>query len=132
MKVLTLKEPFASLIGEGIKTIETRSWKTNYRGEIFIHASKSKIDSNDESVRVLLNAMTGQLHYETIFLKCNLVDCILIDKDFAYEAEQSNKLNYLAGDYSEGRYAWVLEDVEYIPAITAKGKLGLWNYYGNR
>ena len=39
MRVLSVKEPFATLILNGIKKIETRSWKTNYRGELFIHAS---------------------------------------------------------------------------------------------
>lgn len=43
MKVLTIKEPFATLIMNKIKHIETRSWKTNYRGEIYIQASISKI-----------------------------------------------------------------------------------------
>ena len=43
MKVLTIKEPFATLIMNEIKHIETRSWKTNYRGEIYIQASISKI-----------------------------------------------------------------------------------------
>ena len=40
MKVISIKEPFATLIKDGIKIYETRSWKTNYRGEIYIHASK--------------------------------------------------------------------------------------------
>ena len=43
MKVLSLTEPYATLIKMGIKTIETRSWKTNYRGELYIHASSTKI-----------------------------------------------------------------------------------------
>lgn len=43
MKVLTLREPWASLVGERIKTIETRSWPTNYRGELYIHAGAYKI-----------------------------------------------------------------------------------------
>lgn len=33
MKVLSIKEPYATLIANGDKLIETRSWKTNYRGE---------------------------------------------------------------------------------------------------
>ena len=33
MKALTIKEPYATLIRDGVKRIETRSWKTNYRGE---------------------------------------------------------------------------------------------------
>lgn len=43
MKVLSLTEPYATLIKNGIKTIETRSWKTNYRGKLYIHASSTKI-----------------------------------------------------------------------------------------
>lgn len=42
-RVITLQEPWASLIGEGIKTIETRSWPCNQFGEIYIHAGMSKI-----------------------------------------------------------------------------------------
>ena len=38
MKVLTLKQPWASLVANGYKVYEFRSWKTNYRGEILIHA----------------------------------------------------------------------------------------------
>ena len=42
MKVLTIREPYATFIMLGIKKIETRSWQTKYRGEIYIHAAKSK------------------------------------------------------------------------------------------
>ena len=38
MKVLTLKQPWASLVANGYKVYEFRSWKTKYRGEILIHA----------------------------------------------------------------------------------------------
>lgn len=41
MKALTIKEPWATLIIEGYKEYEFRSWKTNYRGKILIHAGKS-------------------------------------------------------------------------------------------
>ena len=43
MKVLSLTEPCATLIKENKKLIETRSWKTDYRGELYIHASVTKI-----------------------------------------------------------------------------------------
>ena len=59
MKVLSIKEPYATLICNGKKLIETRSWKTNYRGELYIHASLSKITkdvlNNEEVMRVLDN-----------------------------------------------------------------------------
>ena len=40
MKTLTINQPFATLIVEGLKEYEFRTWKTNYRGEILIHAGK--------------------------------------------------------------------------------------------
>lgn len=42
MKALTLHQPWASLVAEGVKTIETRSWSTKYRGQLAIHAGKTK------------------------------------------------------------------------------------------
>lgn len=41
MKAITILQPWASLIACGAKQIETRCWKTNYRGPIAIHAGKS-------------------------------------------------------------------------------------------
>ena len=42
MRVLVVRQPFASLIAEGTKPIELRSWQTSYRGELLIVAAKTK------------------------------------------------------------------------------------------
>lgn len=41
MKVITIRQPWATLIALGEKKFETRSWSTNYREELAIHAGKS-------------------------------------------------------------------------------------------
>lgn len=41
MKVLAVKQPWASLIAEGIKTIEVRSKPTNVRERVAIYASRT-------------------------------------------------------------------------------------------
>ena len=41
MKVISIRQPWASLIVNGYKEYEFRSWKTNFRGPIYIHASKA-------------------------------------------------------------------------------------------
>lgn len=41
MKAITVLQPYASLLAEEKKRYETRSWATNYRGPIAIHAGKS-------------------------------------------------------------------------------------------
>ena len=41
MKALSIKQPWADLVVLGIKRIENRTWKSNYRGPLAIHASKT-------------------------------------------------------------------------------------------
>lgn len=39
VKALTIRQPWASLVALGVKTIETRPWSTKYRGLLAIHAA---------------------------------------------------------------------------------------------
>ncbi|MFN6025464.1 MAG: ASCH domain-containing protein, partial [Planctomyces sp.] len=41
MKALSIRQPFASLIAAGKKTVELRTWYTHYRGPLLICAAKS-------------------------------------------------------------------------------------------
>ena len=54
MKALSLMEPWAALIAAGVKSIETRSWRTAYRGPLYIHASRAKVDQKDPHIQRLL------------------------------------------------------------------------------
>ena len=49
-------------------------------------------------------------------------------KDFIeYIYNETNESEY--GKYAEGRYAWKLKVIEILDEpISAKGKLGIWNY----
>ena len=47
MKALSLKQPFAELVVSGKKTIEIRKWNTKFRGEFYIHASKTPYEKTD-------------------------------------------------------------------------------------
>lgn len=126
MKVLTIKEPFATLIKDGIKIYETRSWKTNYRGEIYIHAGKSF--SKSANVTIASNYLKSKPNPSHILCKCILKDCILMTPQFIKEV-QKNQQEFNSGRYEVGRYAWQLEVVEILEEpIYAKGKLGIWTY----
>lgn len=126
MKVLSIKEPWASLIMNGTKKIETRSWKTKYRGEIYIHASSSKAKITKSEVYELIKDMNFKCGY--IICKCNLVDCIYMTDEYVNDMKTNHYEEYICGHYEVGRYAWIVEDVKVIEPIEAKGKLGLWNY----
>lgn len=128
MRIITLQEPWASLIGEKIKIIETRSWPCYQFGELYIHAGKTKIPAKNQRMNEMASWLKGSLHYGTIFAKCNLSDCILITEPFAEYVRKTNPTCYLCGDYTPGRYAWILSDIELINPIEKSGKLGIWYY----
>lgn len=126
MKVITIREPFATLIKDQVKTYETRSWKTNYRGEIYIHAAKTK--SKASNVKIATSYLKSQENPEHIICKCLLKDCIYMTPEFIEEVKK-NKEEYNSGHYEVGRFAWKLEVIEVLKdQIYAKGQLGLWNY----
>lgn len=130
MKVLSLLEPWASLIKENVKRIETRSWKTKYRGELYIHASKRKLTKKDlvthsDQLKLLKNV---DFKYGYIIAKCKLVDCKIMTEELIENVKHNNN-EYISGVYKVGRYAWILENVEILESpIEAKGQLGIWNY----
>lgn len=123
MKVLTVKQPFASLIANGYKKYEFRSWKTKYRGELYIHAGngidKTRMDMVKEYELDYLNGY--------IIAKVNLIDCILVDEKMNEQLQKENPKVY-THDYT-GFYAWKLENVEILTnPIKTGGKLSIWNY----
>ena len=146
MKVISLLQPWASLVAVGAKKIETRSWKTEYRGELYIHASLGW----EPDQRVLLSVwgfqgglaplvgkpldLTGStwsgvkeehLPRGFIIAKCNLVDCIPTDN----LTQAQIGTDWPFGEFGLGRFGWILEDSELLPEpIPAKGRLGLWEF----
>jgi hypothetical protein len=52
MKVLTVKQPWAHAIRNGEKDVENRSWSTEYRGPVAIHAGQSFDDGYEDSYPV--------------------------------------------------------------------------------
>lgn len=129
MRVISIKEPYATLIKEGIKHIETRSWKTKYRGELYIHASLSKVDKKYFSKEGLSDLISDlSFSHGNIICKVNLVDCIEMTESYILDMKENHPIEYCCGAYEVGRYAWVFEDLEVIDPIEAKGKLGIWRY----
>lgn len=128
MKVLSIREPYATLIKKKVKHIETRSWKTNYRGELYIHASKTKMFREDANNKELMKLVSlEELNYGNIICKCKLVDCILMDQEFLNSISK-NEAEFICGIYELGRYAWILEDIEEVEKVPTKGRLNIWEY----
>ena len=127
MKVLTIKQPWASLIMLGLKKYEFRSWKTEYRGELLIHAGKG-IDK--DGMERLKKYIPENMPTEKFLGKVRLIDCIKISPEFYDKVQKENKDIYAKSVFNQD-YAWQMEVIEvYDNPIKVKGKLRLWNYEG--
>lgn len=128
MKVITIKQPFATLIAEGIKEYEFRTWKTKYRGDILIHAGKGVDKKAMEKYKHL------NLDYPSgcIIAKANLVDCIEINDEARDMLSKKNSLVYssVIKDTDWKGYGFKLENISKVKEIKVNGKLSLWDYDG--
>jgi hypothetical protein len=139
-KVLTLTQPWASLVAVGAKTIETRSWTTRYRGRLLIHAAKGLNGLTERAYRALCQtepfagalaaggfATFTDLPRGAIVALCDLVDVQSIDMfNLPDEPERS------FGHYAADHYAWRLANVQRLPEpIPASGAQGLWTWTGD-
>lgn len=69
----------------------------------------------------------NELNFGNIICSCNLVDCIEMTDEFI-EKIKKNKNEYVCGIYENGRYAWILDNIQVLNnPIPAKGHLGIWN-----
>ena len=102
MKALSLRQPWANLIACGKKTIETRTWATDFRGELLIASSKKpSIDPAGCAVAV-----------------ARLVECrpmTLADERAAMCEVYKNAV------------AWILRDIRPIRPFPVTGQLGLFD-----
>ena len=123
MKVLTLKQPWATLVSEGIKEYEFRSWKTNYRGKLLIHAGAG-VDKKEMKKFEKLNLEYPSKRFLAIV---EIEDCLKLDEGLNKKIISENNIAY--GDKKREGYAWkvkLIKKICYNKDIN--GKLGLWNY----
>ena len=126
MKVLTLKQPFASLVASGKKEYEFRTWKTNYRGELLIHAGIGIDKKAMEKYKHLnLESPSG-----CIIGKVTLTDCIKIDDEARkmLKAKESIIYDSIVNHPEWEGYGYKLENPVKIEPIEMNGKLSFWDY----
>lgn len=120
MKVITIKEPHASLITNGYKNYEFRNWNTLYRGKLLIHTS-AKPDKNG-----IMNYKNIKINYKysRIIGEVELVNCFKIDGNLVNEIKKENpKLKSIPNS----GYAWELRNIRKINCDKEfKGKLSFW------
>ena len=122
MKVLSIREPWASLIVNGYKTYEFRTWNTKYRGKILIHSSLSIEKKNlNRFKNYNININSGYIIGEA-----QITDSVWIDEKLHKKLLKKDKEVY---KNSVNCYGFKLENIKkYKKPIPAKGRLGFWNF----
>lgn len=120
-KCLTVCQPWAWAIAAGLKTVENRTWYTPYRGELLIHAGKSKawMRAVRESGYLRLPEMDEVrekgLAFGAVVAICELVECVPV--------AQVPRTRF-----SEGPWCWKLRNVRpLVHRPVLKGSLGVFN-----
>lgn len=145
MRAFTVYQPYAYAIVAGLKGYETRPRRTNIRGRVAVHAGKKRLNVDglfkllnreinygkairkkfDKEIETL-NRVIG-LVYGAVIGTVEIVDCIPVEDVVDSLTERERAL----GDYSPGRWAWVLKNpVMFDTPIRARGKQGWWDWKG--
>ena len=124
MKAFTVYQPYAHAIITGLKQYETRPRRTHIRGRVAVHAAKGNPKFVTLAVDMALPE-TMKLHYGAVLGTVEIADCVPVEEIVHTLSEREKAL----GDYSSGRFAWVLRNpVAFSTPVPAKGKQGWWNW----
>ena len=118
MKAISLWQPWASLWACGRKTYETRSWATNYRGPILVHAAKRIETDISDALREICEEEFGghwtvNLPAGALIAVCDRVLCHTTDGAIAAFLDDEERGQ---GDFGPGRFAWEAFNMRELPA----------------
>jgi hypothetical protein len=112
MKALSIRQPWAHLIAHGVKRIENRSWQTDYRGPLLIHAGARWYDEPIEDIeRRYRITIPRELPLGGIVGIADLIDIV----------ERSDDPFFV------GPFGWVLANTRPLPFRAMPGQLGLFD-----
>lgn len=130
VKVITIKQPWANLIVEGIKDVENRTWQTKYRGEIYVHTSKNSFDFWSLDYIRKIDELLYQYIMEYFGIKDNKITRNL--NQFGSIIGKTNIVDIVDNSESiwamKDSYHWKLKNSTRINPIPCKGKLNIWEY----
>ncbi|URM37161.1 ASCH domain-containing protein [Flavobacterium anhuiense] len=143
MKALSIKNPWAFLIASGIKDIENRTWRTNFRGKIQIHVS-AKIAWVDFTLKQLKELESHDINLpgagypkewltvSAIIGEVEIIDCVINHSSIWAEKTPIKGYTVEGEPLFEHRpiWNWVLANAVLYekPILNVKGKLSFWEY----
>ena len=142
MRTITIKQPYASLIVEGIKDIENRTWNTKFRGRVLIHSSAKGACKRDDYHKLLttrqweylgvvpcLNMLSSNYNYDNaaIIGSVEIVDCVINHPSIWADKTIGGCIPNIDTHII---YNWVLANPILFdnPIRNVKGRLSFWDY----
>ncbi len=111
MKALSIRQPWIWAMLHAGKDVENRSWPTEYRGPIYLHASKVLDIDGKEWIRNQMGIkVPGDLPRGGVVARALLVNCVKI----------------YSSPWFFGEFGFVLREIEPVPFIPCKGALGIF------
>lgn len=110
MKALSIHPAYAMAIVVGQKSIECRSWSTDYRGDLLICSTQKKLHGT---------------------IPGHALGVVTLEDVVPFQKKHLEPALMMPADFRKGLYAWKLTYNRLIVPVPVKGKLSLWDYDGD-
>ena len=133
MKALSLWQPWAQLVALGVKRYETRSWSTQHRGPLLVHAARRRppMDMNPELAELFgelaLRGWPREALPRGAIVGLVLVKAVHRTEDLEPLLSRVGVHELARGNFAPGRYAWELERVAAFQPVHMRGFQGLFD-----
>ena len=125
LPVLSVRQPWASYLVSGLKTVELRSWSSSYEGWLWIHAGKK----SDLLAMKLMGLADHDFRCGGLLGLAKVTNCQLITDEGTWQALRGDHLS--PGYYQGPCYGWHFGDALSLEEmIVCRGELGLFHLRG--
>lgn len=125
-KVLSLKQPYAWLIANGYLLVDDRTWGTQYRGPLLIHASKGLYEQYYDYIKSRTDIplpTKDKLEYGGVIGVANLVHCCR-PGDLPEGVSRQQRAHF--GGVHQEYFGFLFEQATPLAFIPCPGKLGIF------
>lgn len=125
-KALSLRQPWAWLVVEGIKPVENRVWTTKYRGPFYVHAAKGMTRQEYADCAGFCAARTeGELPPFDELYRGGIVGVATLIN--VLPPPRGNALSGAKKWQMDGQYGFQVTDPRRLPFTPCRGALGFWS-----
>ena len=127
MYALSLKQPWATLLAHGRKTIEVRRWPTARRGPVLIHAARVSDDRPEAWALVPPELLEAARMVGGVVAKGEVLECLSYRSTEAFALDQPKHLNELAWYEPPVLYGFVFANLTPLPFHKCPGWMRFFN-----